>query len=84
MRIPLGDLGKLVIDAAKATLEQPAFIFLDELTYADEWDLWLKTLYDERGLIQVSGLSSSATALRERRMESKMGRMWDEQYDSEE
>jgi hypothetical protein len=49
-----------------------------------EWDLWLKTLYDERGLIQVSGLSSSATALRERRMESKMGRMWDEQYDSEE
>lgn len=72
------DLGALVAaSSAHATPEQPAFIFLDELTYAADWDLWLKTFHDERRPVRIAATSSSAAALREGRVESGIGR-WDE------
>ncbi len=58
---------------------EPAFVFLDELTYARNWDLWLKTFYDERWPLRIAGSSSSTAALRQRGLESGVGR-WDEQY----
>ena len=58
---------------------EPAFVFLDELTYARDWDLWLKTFYDERWPLRIAGSSSATAALRERRLESGVGR-WEEQY----
>ena len=69
------------VDAIRADADanQPAFVFLDELTYADDWDLWLKTFYDERWPIRVAASSSSTAALRSRRLESGVGR-WEEQY----
>jgi predicted AAA+ superfamily ATPase len=54
-------------------------MFCDELAYADRWDLWLKTFYDEKWPVQIAGSSSSTAALRERRLESGVGR-WEEQY----
>ena len=77
--IPL-DLGALV-DPVRRTAGPgaPAFVFLDELTYARNWDLWLKTFYDERWPIRLAGSSSATAALRERRLESGVGR-WEEQY----
>lgn len=62
-----------------ATRERPVFLFLDELTYAQNWDVWLKTFYDEQWPIRVVGTSSSTAALREGRLESGVGR-WAEQY----
>lgn len=59
--------------------DQPAFVFLDELTYARDWDLWLKTFHDERWPFRIVGSSSATAALRERRLESGVGR-WEEQY----
>jgi hypothetical protein len=79
MQLALDDLATWVINMAKATVEQPAFLFLDELTYARDWDLWLKTFYDEKRPLQIAGSSSSTAALRNRRVESGVGR-WDEQY----
>jgi len=79
MQLPLDGLATWVINLAKATGEQPAFLFLDELTYAKDWDLWLKTFYDEKRPLQIAGTSSSTAALRNRRIESGVGR-WDEQY----
>ena len=64
---------------ADADADQPAFVFLDELTYANDWDLWLKTFYDERWPIRLAGSSSSTAVLRSRRLESGVGR-WEEQY----
>ncbi len=72
------DLGALVRGVAADT-GTPAFVFLDELTYAQDWDLWLKTFYDERWPIRLAGSSSATAALRERRLESGVGR-WEEQY----
>jgi uncharacterized protein len=79
MQIPLGELGRHVLNAGRATPTQPVFLFLDELTYADKWDLWLKTFYDETWPLCVAGSSSSTAALRHRQLESGVGR-WEEQY----
>ncbi len=64
---------------ADADAHQPIFVFLDELNYANDWDLWLKTFYDERWPIRLAGSSSSTAVLRSRRLESGVGR-WEEQY----
>ena len=79
MQVPLGDLTRQVIEGSKAKADSPVFLFYDELTYADSWDLWLKTFYDEKWPVQIAGSSSSTAALRERRFESGVGR-WEEQY----
>lgn len=76
------DLGSLVrgaIASASATVEHPVHLFLDELTYAKDWDLWLKTFYDERWPVRIWATSSATAALREGRRESGVGR-WDERY----
>jgi len=79
MHVHLGDLVRFVVQSSRASVEEPAFVFLDELSYADDWDLWLKTFYDERWPIRVIGSSSSTAILRKRRMESGVGR-WEEQF----
>ena len=75
MEIPLGELVRPIF----ATAADPTYLFLDELTYADKWDLWLKTFYDESLPLRILGSSSSTAALRDRRLESGVGR-WEEQY----
>ena len=79
MQVPLNVIVEFVLEASKATAEEPALLFLDELTYARDWDLWLKTFYDERRPIQLAASSSSTAALKNRRVESGVGR-WEEQY----
>jgi predicted AAA+ superfamily ATPase len=76
---PLGDLVQQIIQASNATAREPAFVFLDELTYADRWDLWLKTFFDEHYPVRIVGTSSATAAMRQRGTESGVGR-WDEQY----
>jgi predicted AAA+ superfamily ATPase len=76
---PLGDLVRAVLDQHPATPEQPLLLFLDEIVYARDWDLWLKTLYDEHWPVQVLATSSATAALRDRRLESGVGR-WTEHY----
>ena len=76
------DLGRMVrtlLDDADASFEHPVYLMLDELMYADRWDLWLKTFYDERWPIRAAATSSAAAALREGKLESGVGR-WSEQY----
>ncbi len=77
MTVPLGNLVRVV--SVGATAAAPVFLFLDEVTYADQWDLWLKTFYDDNWPVRIVGTSSAKAALRDRRLESGIGR-WDEQY----
>src|SRR5262245_17777318 len=76
---PLGRWLKTMVDATGASEAQPAFVFLDELTYADDWDRWLKTFWDERWPVRLVATSSSSAALRQGRVESGVGR-WEEDY----
>ena len=79
MQFKLGQLVRFVVDAAKASVENPVYLFLDELTYSHEWDLWLKTFYDQTYPVRIAGSSSSTAALHNRKMESGVGR-WEEQH----
>lgn len=78
MSVDLGDLVRAVIPEG-ATFEHPAYVMLDEIVYADKWDLWLKTFFDEQWPVQVAATSSATAALRERRTESGVGR-WAEHH----
>lgn len=75
----LEDLVRAAIEACGATTEHPAFLMLDELVYTDKWDLWLKTFYDDNWPVRIAATSSATAALRERRLESGVGR-WSEQH----
>ena len=79
MNIPLKSIVEIAINLSKATLDQPVFLFLDELVYAENWDLWLKTFYDEKWPVQIIASSSATASLRNRRRESGIGR-WEEIY----
>lgn len=75
----LGELVRAVIATSQATTDRPTFLMLDELVYTSQWDLWLKTFYDERWPVRIAATSSATAALRERRLESGVGR-WTEQH----
>jgi predicted AAA+ superfamily ATPase len=75
----LGDLVRAVLDTSQATADVPVFLMLDEVVYTDRWDLWLKTFFDERWPVHIAATSSATAALRERRLESGIGR-WSEQH----
>lgn len=78
MEMSLDALVRVVTDVVGATPDEPAFLFLDEVVYARDWDLWLKTFYDERYPVRIVATSSATAALRDRRLESGVGR-WDEE-----
>ena len=75
----LDELVREVVGSTGATAEQPAYVMLDEIAYANDWDLWLKTFYDDHWPVQVAATSSATAVLRSRRMESGVGR-WEEQF----
>jgi predicted AAA+ superfamily ATPase len=75
----LDDLVRAVLDTSNATADRPVFLMLDEIVYTDRWDLWLKTFFDDHWPVRVAATSSATAALRERRLESGVGR-WSEQH----
>ena len=75
----LGDLIRSLVSGSSAMAENPLYLMLDEIVYAEDWDLWLKTFYDERWPVQIAATSSSTAALRKQRRESGVGR-WDEHH----
>lgn len=75
----LGDLVRAVLQTSHASPDAPVFLMLDELVYTDRWDLWLKTFFDEQWPVRIAATSSATAALRQRRIESGVGR-WSEQH----
>lgn len=79
MREPLGDLVRRALGPHPPAAGAETVLLLDELVYAQDWDLWLKTFYDDRWPVRIIATSSATAALRGRRPESGIGR-WDEQF----
>lgn len=75
----LGSLVRHVLSQTEASSDQPAYLMLDELVYTESWDLWLKTFFDDGWPVRIAATSSATAALRERRLESGVGR-WSEQH----
>lgn len=55
------------LDSVGARPDSPAYLFLDEVTFAHEWDRWLRNIVDERWPVCVVA-SASTDPLRERRL----------------
>ena len=79
LREDLGELVRLAVESCGAAPDDPVYMMLDELVYADSWDTWLKTFYDEQWPVQIAATSSAAAALHRGRLESGIGR-WEEQH----
>ena len=79
MQERLDSLAATVVRRSGASADHPVYLMLDELTYAGDWDRWLKTFYDEEWPVRVAATSSAAAALSGGRHESGVGR-WDVQY----
>lgn len=77
--LDLGALVRPVLADARVKGGEEVFLFLDELVYATNWALWLKTFYDDRWPLRVLGSSSAVGALRRQHAETGVGR-WDERY----
>ncbi len=75
----LGDLVRQIQTVSRASATNPVYILLDELTYAEKWDLWLKAFSDEKWPVRIVGTSSATAAIRKRGIESGVGR-WDEHF----
>lgn len=75
----LGELVKEIVGVTEATPSDPTYLFLDELTYANHWDLWLKTFFDEQWPVRIVATNSATAALRQKGTESGVGR-WEEQF----
>ncbi len=79
MHYELGSWAKALIRRFGGGDGAPLYLFLDEINYSPQWDKWLKTFYDDRWPVRVVATSSSTAALRNRTIESGIGR-WSEQY----
>ena len=75
----LGDLVSGLLEGSRATVDDPLYLMMDEVVYADSWDLWLKTFYDEHWPVRIAATSSGTAALRRQRHESGIGR-WEEHH----
>ena len=54
--------------------EQDVYYFFDEIQYAQDWDKWLKTIYDMQPDTQVVATGSASPALIKGKQESGAGR----------
>jgi len=79
MQTSLGSLVELAMSISRCSVDDPLFLFMDEISYADQWDHWLKTFYDENWPVQIMATSSSSAAIRDRSVETGTGR-WEEHY----
>lgn len=78
MRTPMSAFVDIVLNEQDGR-DGPAYLFFDELTYAENWDRWLKDFFDRKLPIRVVASSSSSPELRAKRHESGIGR-WEEQH----
>lgn len=54
--------------------ERELYFFFDEIQYAQDWDLWLKTLYDRNPSYRIMATGSASPVLAEKAKESGVGR----------
>ncbi len=73
----LGDQVRCLLAERDVTEDNPLFLMIDEIVYADRWDMWLKTFYDGQWPIKIAATASGTAIIRDRRAESGIGR-WQE------
>ena len=65
-----------VLDVYRSNVSnsETVYCFFDEIQYADDWDKWLKILYDTQPGIKIMATGSASPILQEKTSESGLGR----------
>ena len=75
---PLLKLCKLneILDSYHSNMygDEDCYYFLDEVQYATDWDLWVKTIYDTKPLSRMVATGSASPVLAKKATESGTGR----------
>ncbi|HHW14050.1 MAG TPA: ATP-binding protein [Firmicutes bacterium] len=74
--LKLGGLGR-IMDVYRQTTAPEApelYVFLDEVQYAEEWDRWIKTFYDQNPHLHTVATGSASPVLALKASESGVGR----------
>lgn len=74
--LKLCDIGR-ILDVFHQNLnpdDREQYLFFDEIQYAQDWDLWLKTLYDRNPGYRIMATGSASPILAEKARESGVGR----------
>jgi len=74
--LKLCDIGR-IIEVFQNNLnpgERDLYFFFDEIQYAQDWDLWLKTLYDRNPTYHIMATGSASPVFAEKAKESGVGR----------
>lgn len=69
---PLGQLVERLL--SRAPSGGSLYLLLDEVSWADGWDRWLKTIFDDRLPVEIIATTSATAALVDRAPESGIGR----------
>lgn len=56
------------------TIEGTKYIFLDEIQYTENWELWMKVIYDRRNDIRLTATGSASPVLEKGATDSGTGR----------
>lgn len=73
----LNDYSREVLNQSLETLENKIYIFIDEIHFIKDWQLYLKSYYDRRYNVKLIISGSSSTHLFKDSKESLMGRLDD-------
>lgn len=57
--------------------EEPRYLFIDEVQYAEDWSLWLKKIADRKRPYRFFVTGSAATMLRKGGQDAGLGRWWE-------
>ena len=64
----------LAIYEANVSAEGTAYLFFDEIQYAENWELWLKIIYDQKPRYRVAATGSASPVLVQGANDSGVGR----------
>jgi predicted AAA+ superfamily ATPase len=73
--LKLGDINQVLdIYRRNITSDENIYCFFDEIQYSNEWNSWLKVLYDTRPFIKIMATGSASPVLQDKAPESGLGR----------
>ncbi|HOB12358.1 MAG TPA: ATP-binding protein [Syntrophomonadaceae bacterium] len=70
----ISDVVTLFMETIAGNTEDDIFLFFDEIQYAQDWDTWLKTLYDQNPNYRIMVTGSASPLVEAKGIESGVGR----------
>lgn len=70
----IADVVTLFMETITENTDKDIYLFFDEVQYAEDWDTWLKTLYDQHPNYRIMVTGSASPLIETKGIESGVGR----------